>query len=555
MKPLRPFASVDGDAQSVARARRLGITAIASDDDAFGRCAGISLFKPRRVGHLARPAAGDVRHVSCTLCTICVEGWSNREASRENRPLEPGARVQGHEEGSNMRGDRMTRRRMAALSAGGAGLVGGVPLMLAACGAGGGAEQAAPQDTGGPPVEIRWTDSAGPEEVAFGEEFARRFTAKHPRITPVLEPFVAGGWKERAEKYTTMAVSGTMPELVWFSEKYLRVFLIRGFARELDPFIKRDLKPADVDDFYKGPWEGMKVDGKQLAIPATINNNLMYVNTNHLREAALAYPGDGWTRQQFLDYVLTLHKRGQGRWGFDMDFANLDRNVSWILMAGGEPHDPKDGPVVTRLTYDDPKTIEGLQFLHDFRWKHRTSPLTNADRGDLSVENAFLNGKTSIYMVASNNSKNILRQGAELGLAWDFLTLPKGPGGQGARVSMDGYVLDKQSKVGEQAWTVLRELSSAETAPMLTQVRRLTSPRKSGAAPWEKGFEGKNAKIARPLAEAARADPRAFWKDADMVGPIVSKYVNASLNANEIAVAEAMRRAMAEVRDYYAANK
>jgi hypothetical protein len=120
---------------------------------------------------------------------------------------------------------------------------------------------------------------------------------------------------------------------------------------------------------------------------------------------------------------------------------------------------------------------------------------------------------------------------------------------------MDGYVLDKESKVGEQAWTVLRELSSAETAPMLTQVRRLTSPRKSGAAPWEKGFEGKNAKIARPLAEAARADPRAFWKDADMVGPIVSKYVNASLNANEIAVAEAMRRAMAEVRDYYAANK
>src|SRR6266540_7357463 len=253
--------------------------------------------------------------------------------------------------------DTRVTRRATVLAGGAAG--GGLALVLGACGGPGGAEQAQGQSTGTLPATIRWTDDNSEPSRAFGVEFARRFADKYPKITPAMEVFSGSSWKERSEKYTAMALAGEMPEIVWFSATFLRPALMKGFVRELDPFIKRDWKQAEIDDFYKGPYEGMKIDGKQMAIPVTINNNIMYVNLNHLREAALPYPGDTFTREQFLDYAQRLTKRGGDRWGFDMPFDNLDRNATWIMMNGGELHDPKDGPQVTKLLYDSPKTIEG----------------------------------------------------------------------------------------------------------------------------------------------------------------------------------------------------
>jgi ABC-type glycerol-3-phosphate transport system substrate-binding protein len=239
-----------------------------------------------------------------------------------------------------------------------------------------------------------------------------------------------------------------------------------------------------------------------------------------------------------------------------MGFTSLDRNISWIWSNGGEPHDPKDGPLVTKLTYDDPKTVEALQFLHDLIWKHQVSPVRDDQRGGMGREPAFINGKTAIYLEASGNAGKISTQGPGTGLDWDFLPLVKGLKGHGARMSMDGYMINKQTPHQDQTWTVVRELVSTETQTLRAERRRLQPPRKSAAAAWEKVYEGKNAKLARIMAETARPDPRSFWKDADHVGPnIVQKYMDATMLRNEMPVAAAMKAAMEEVRGYYAANK
>ena len=73
--------------------------------------------------------------------------------------------------------------------------------------------------------------------------------------------------------------------------------------------------------------------------------------------------------------------------------------------------------------------------------------------------------------------------------------------------------------------------------------------------PGEQLYPGKNARLARVMAETAPSDPRPFWKDADEVGPILEgKYMEATLVRNELPVQEAMRRAMAEIRTFYAAR-
>ena len=97
-------------------------------------------------------------------------------------------------------------------------------------------------------------------------------------------------------------------------------------------------------------------------------------------------------------------------------------------------------------------------------------------------------------------------------------------------------MMDKSTKLGDQSWTVLKELTSAETSVIRGTVLR-QQPRRSAIASFEKGMEGKTARLARLMGETGRADPRAFWKDAVQVEALLRKHVDASIGRNEVPLA------------------
>jgi hypothetical protein len=72
------------------------------------------------------------------------------------------------------------------------------------------------------------------------------------------------------------------------------------------------------------------------------------------------------------------------------------------------------------------------------------------------------------------------------------------------------------------------------------------------AGAWEQGYAGKNAALGRAMAETAKPDARAFWKDASVVDPILVKYLDATFKRNDLPVGQAMKQAMDEIRGYYA---
>jgi multiple sugar transport system substrate-binding protein len=430
---------------------------------------------------------------------------------------------------------------VTALGAGGLALVG--------CGAPGESQPAASAQ----PVTIRFTNDVGtPTTDAFNAEMTKRVQQKYNgKLILQVESHPDPDWAIRYQKYTAMALANSLPEIVTLCCQFIRPFMVSGLAANLDTFIRKDWKQTEIDDFYKPQFEAFKVDGKQFGIPVYVNVNIMFVNRNLLKEAGLAYPSDDWTKAQFLDYCTKLNKPGK-QWAFDMSFTGADRNCTWIYNNGGEPHDPKDGPVVTKLTYDDPKSVEGLQFLHDLLWKHQVSPKNDADRGGLNRDDSFLNGKTAIVMdAASSSGSNYFNKAPATGLDWDFLPLPKGPGGYGARISTDGYMIDKATKFSDQSWTALKELTSAEAGIARGELQRQQPPRRSVYNAFEKGYQGKTARLGKIMAETGRADPRAFWKDAVQAEAIVKKYFDASIGRNEQPVGAAMKAAMEEVKGFY----
>ena len=431
-------------------------------------------------------------------------------------------------------------------------LGGAAGVALAACGAPGSGGDAISQSA--TPVKIRWTAEVGTPTVdAFNADTIKRVQQKYNgKIDIQVEPHPDPDWAIRYQRYTAMALSNSLPEVITLCCQFIRPFMIAGLALNLDNVIKKDWKQTDIDDFYKTQYEAFKIEGKQMGIPVYANVNIMFVNRNLLKQAGLAYPADDWTKAQFLDYAVKLNKPGGSQWGFDMSFDGADRNCTWIYNQGGEPHDPKDGPLVTKLTYDNPKSIEGLEFLRDLIWKQQVAPKNDADRGGVGRNDAFLAGKIGMIMdAASSTGGDLFNKAPAAGLDWDFMPLPKGPGGYGARVSTDGFMIDKNAKYVDQSWAVMKELTNAEGNVARGTLQRQQPARRSVVSAFEKGYEGKTARLAKIMADTGRADPRAFWKDAVPVEAIVKKYFQASITKNEQPVAAAMQQAMAEVRGYY----
>ncbi len=429
--------------------------------------------------------------------------------------------------------------------------IGAVGTVLAACTP----RQQAGQDTSipltGKQVTVRFpSDTAADYDQKFNEMVIQHVQAKYPFIKLELDgDWSALSWQQRHEKYVAMTMAGTAPEIMWLCCTFIRPFMERGMALDLDPYIKKSMKSEDLADFYPGPLEGMKVEGKQMGLPTYINTNIMYVNRDHLNEAGLPYPDDNWDHNKFLDYARRLTRRqGQQveRWGFDMPFASIDRLCSWIWSMGGELHDPKD---VTRFLFDSPKTIEAVTFMHDLIWKHGVSPANNDQRWGMGAEDTFINGKLALHMSATGNAANISAKATAVN--WDFAPLVKGPGGYGARISMDGYMIARDTKIPGETWLVVQELTSTQVNIWRAEIARRQPPRKSAAPAWEKVYPGKQARWGRILNETGRPDPRAFWKNADEVGEIVSRHLQATLLRNEYGPAEAMRRLVADVNAYY----
>src|SRR5687768_384875 len=179
----------------------------------------------------------------------------------------------------------VTRRRLmngnAAVAAGGASMA-----LLAACGAaGGGGSTADSISASSQPIPIRWTAEVGTPTVdAFNADTIKRVQQKYNgKIDLKVESHPDPDWRIRYEKYTAMSMANSLPEVITLCCQFIRPFMIAGLAMNLDNFIRKDWKQADIDDFYKGPYEAFKIEGKQLGIPVYANVNIMFVNRNLLK--------------------------------------------------------------------------------------------------------------------------------------------------------------------------------------------------------------------------------------------------------------------------------
>jgi ABC-type glycerol-3-phosphate transport system substrate-binding protein len=134
----------------------------------------------------------------------------------------------------------------------------------------------------------------------------------------------------------------------------------------LAPLIQQD-ETFVLSDYYPGTVEQFTWEGKLWAIPSGVSVMVLYYNKDLFDRSGVPYPGPGWTWDDFLDAAQAIRDPMDDIYGYGGIDEYFDPLI-FVYLHGGSITDSMQNP--TRMTYDDPQTIEALEWyaalLHDY---------------------------------------------------------------------------------------------------------------------------------------------------------------------------------------------
>jgi len=203
---------------------------------------------------------------------------------------------------------------------------------------------------------------------AFYQQLVPQFNEQYPAITVDLQPLRGN-----------LAVAGLETVDVFLAyPNEIRRFQLEGQLVNLDPFIEND-ETFDMKDFYPGALQLFMDDGKVWAIPAGMDVTVMYCNQDFLDRYSAPYPEIGWTWNDFMAIAQAASNPTDGDFAYGpmsySDNQDLTDLIHFIYLHNGRLFDDLENPTVT--TFDDPLTIEAVQWYADLIHQYNVAPTRN----------------------------------------------------------------------------------------------------------------------------------------------------------------------------------
>ncbi len=116
--------------------------------------------------------------------------------------------------------------------------------------------------------------------AGIGAELTKDFLAANPGLS--LDAVVEGS----TEKFKTQVAGGTPPDM-FHTQSYLQTtWGVTGIVQALDSYIAKS-KNVKPDDVWKYKWQEVAWQGKTYALPYSIDNRVIYANTDMYQRAGL----------------------------------------------------------------------------------------------------------------------------------------------------------------------------------------------------------------------------------------------------------------------------
>jgi multiple sugar transport system substrate-binding protein len=298
-------------------------------------------------------------------------------------------------------------------------------------------------------------------DEAYYEALAQKFNGNHSHIVVELRPR-EGRSNELNFDDVDVFVAGDSA-LNWLQEQ--------GIILNLDPFIEQD-EAFDVPDFYPGMIEHLVSGGKTWAIPAGMDMLVIFYNQDLFDRYDVPYPQPGWTWSDFLNIVLAMRDPETKVFGYALN-NDLSDPVFFIYQHGGRIADDIQRP--TRTTFDDPLTIEALEWVAKLIHEYDAVPTPEQARRDFGgsgyyIGRGFSRGQLGMWAGPFSQGGGRYYWPSEWDMRWGMVPLPRDA--QSATIaSVEGYFVSSQTRHPDACWQWIAFLSQ-QTTDRLAPARR-----------------------------------------------------------------------------------
>jgi multiple sugar transport system substrate-binding protein len=269
----------------------------------------------------------------------------------------------------------------------------------------------------------------------------------------------------------------------------------QGGLLNLTPFIEQD-ESFDPGDFYPGTVGLYTREGNTWAIPAGVDLMVLYYNRDLFDARRVAYPESGWTWDDFLEATAALRDPTTDVFGYGPNLDLFDP-LTAIYQHGGRIFDDLENP--TRTTFDDPLTIEALDWYTRLIYDYNVAPTpeqVQALFGRGGVSEGVLHNMVGVWsgMLSDRGGRSWPN---EWTMRWGVVQLPQ-DAAAATLTLVEGYYISSEAASPQACWSWVSFVSQH-------MPRRQTPVRRSLAESpdYAQQVGGEVAEVARASMEGA----------------------------------------------------
>lgn len=394
-------------------------------------------------------------------------------------------------------------------------------------------------------------NSAG---VELRKALADALIAEFQRQNPDIEvEWLKVDDSQYKDKIATLAAAGQAPDVFEAWATMGAVWAEGGLLLDLAPYVKKDLRAADIKDIFQNAWEAPVIRagpraGMQYAVPRYLNVVIFYYNKTLFDNAGLVHldkldAAGNWNWNTLVDYGKKLTRKSPDgkftQYGLRTDWG-ISRSAAWAWANGGSIFGYPEAP--TQFVMDRPEAIEGYQFLYDLRWQYEIWPkgAPGFDRGLVAMDNTR----------ATDGLAGMISQIGDA-FEWDVAQRPLGKRERGTRTSLDLYVVSSQTKHPDAAWRFAKFLISPKAQMLHAQIQGMVPIRKSLFRDYTALNKDKSLRHFFEAAITAHVDPSAVMVRADDAVKLIDDALRSSLENNQKPIKQAIEEIAPAVRNLY----
>jgi len=383
--------------------------------------------------------------------------------------------------------------RRAVLGAG--GTLGGVGVAgaLGACGVGQESSGPAPGGVPSKPISLTHLNQGSGAAGTFFDYAVAEFRKKYANVNVEYIPNGATGTV--MEKFLSLSAAGTTPDVVVLNPPFVEPLRARGSLADLTPYVKRDAKTYQPEDFVESTLTRAVRNGKWHAIPDNLGLWMMIYNTTAFQQVGAGTPDATWTWDRLVDVIRQTMARDANVLGMNMPPYELPlRGNGGDILSNDEK----------QCILDQPAAVEAIQWEGDLRQRHRVVPGT-AEMGGLAARALFDSGRIVVNWADPGFLNTTVRQ--KMNFSWDIATIPRGKAAHVSTVKGPSLSLSTDGKERDTAWAWLGHY----TGPEMQKYRAVESvsptARKSGLKAYLDSVQGFTKQVYVDVAAITRTMP------------------------------------------------